>query len=44
MDDPDYDCSGCGGGDKWPIGEDYFRCPVCDTEFYEEDDTQEDKG
>lgn len=28
------DCPGCGGGDKVPDDVDYWRCPVCDAEWY----------
>jgi hypothetical protein len=32
----DPDCPGCRGGDKVPAFE-YWRCPVCDAEWLEED-------
>lgn len=32
----DPDCTGCGGGDKVPADEDYWRCPKCDAEWFEE--------
>jgi ribosomal protein L37AE/L43A len=34
----DHDCPGCQGGDKVPANADYWRCPVCDAEWYEEDE------
>lgn len=34
----DPHCPGCKGGDLWPISEDYWICPVCDTEYFTEDD------
>jgi ribosomal protein L37AE/L43A len=37
--EPDYDCPGCQGGEKWPVSESVWRCPVCDTEFYDTDAT-----
>lgn len=36
---PDYDCPGCQGGDKWPVNESVWRCPVCDAEYYDTDAT-----
>jgi len=33
----DSECEGCGGGEKVPAGE-YFRCPVCDSEWPEVDE------
>ena len=32
---PNWDCPGCQGGDKWPVSEEVWRCPVCDTEYYD---------
>ena len=32
----DADCPGCGGGDKVPFDADYWRCPTCDAEWFEE--------
>ena len=32
---PPWACPGCAGGDKWPIAESIWRCPVCDTEYYD---------
>lgn len=29
----DPDCPGCGGGDKWPVGEQEWRCPICYSEY-----------
>ena len=31
----DPDCPGCRGGDKVPAEVDYWRCPVCDTEWFD---------
>lgn len=33
-------CRGCGDGDKVPaiLPEGYWRCPVCDAEWYDEDE------
>lgn len=36
QDEADPDCEGCGGGDKVPAFE-YWRCPVCDTEWPEDE-------
>jgi hypothetical protein len=40
VDDPekfaDPDCPGCQGGDKAPAWG-YWRCPVCDAEWEDED-------
>jgi hypothetical protein len=36
-DGPPYDCPGCQGGDKWPVDEPVWRCPVCDTEYWDDD-------
>ena len=33
-------CSGCAGGDKWPVDENPWRCPVCDAEYW----TDEEEG
>ena len=33
---PDPDCEGCSGGDAVPAAG-YWRCPRCDTEWYDED-------
>lgn len=33
--EPPWDCDGCAGGDKWPIDEEVWCCPVCDTEYHE---------
>lgn len=30
-------CPGCGEGDKVPVGMD-FRCPVCDAEWFGDED------
>jgi len=35
-DDPEP-CYGCGDGDKVPAGADYWRCPVCDAEWYDDE-------
>lgn len=32
------DCEGCKGGDKVPAGSSYWRCPVCDAEWYGEEE------
>lgn len=29
------DCPGCRGGDKVPANADYWRCPVCDAEWFD---------
>ena len=34
----DTECGGCQGGDKWPVAESYWRCPWCDTEYYDNDE------
>ena len=36
--DPPYDCEGCRGGDRWPADADVWRCPVCDTEYWQEEE------
>ena len=33
-------CEGCGDGEKVPA-KGYFRCPVCDTEWFDEDEDAE---
>lgn len=33
----DHDCPGCQGGDKWPVSEPVWLCPVCDAEYYDEE-------
>ena len=38
--EPPWDCTGCGGGDKWPISEEVWRCPVCDTEYHDHGATE----
>lgn len=35
----DEPCPGCGDGDKVPH-RDYWRCPVCDAEWYDEEEEQ----
>lgn len=35
--EPDYDCEGCQGGDKWPVSDPVWLCPVCDTEYRDTD-------
>lgn len=35
--EPNYDCPGCQGGDKWPVKEPVWLCPVCDTEYRDTD-------
>ena len=38
-DAPNWDCPGCMGGDKWPVSESVWRCPVCDTEYFDTDES-----
>jgi rubrerythrin len=38
-DGPPWDCLGCQGGDKWPADEAVWRCPVCDTEYQDIEDS-----
>lgn len=35
IDEPPWDCTGCAGGDKWPVNQEVWRCPVCDTEYHD---------
>ena len=42
--EPLYDCEGCGGGDKWPVAESVWLCPVCDTEYCDISDATAAKG
>jgi rubrerythrin len=39
---PNYGCPGCMGGDKWPLDEDPWTCPVCDAVYWSDDDMTED--
>ena len=42
--EPNYDCPGCQGGDKWPVKEPVWLCPVCDTEYFDTDATPDSEN